>query len=79
MREAPIRRVRALWLHNTLSKSYSCPACLSKDIRFSHRRNTIERLLSVLRCRPFRCNNCQQRFWAYRELYIRLNTRSASK
>lgn len=39
-----------------------CPNCRSKDIRRSHRRNLLERLLSFVCIYPFRCDSCGERF-----------------
>ena len=42
----------------------TCPICYSRDIRFSRRKTTRERLLTALfYIRPFRCRNCWSRFW----------------
>ena len=42
----------------------TCPNCYSRDIRFSRRKTTRERILSALfYIRPFRCRNCWSRFW----------------
>lgn len=42
----------------------TCPICYSRDIRFSQRKTTRERILSAfLYIRPFRCRNCWSRFW----------------
>jgi len=40
-----------------------CPGCESSDVRKSHRANLFEKVLSILSLRPFRCNNCNHRFW----------------
>ena len=40
-----------------------CPACRCTAIRRSHRRNLLEKALSVVSILPFRCHDCGQRFW----------------
>jgi hypothetical protein len=42
-----------------------CPHCHSKTIRRSKRRGLFElSLLSVIPVRPFRCDDCDRRFYA---------------
>ena len=44
----------------------SCPHCQSKAIRRSKRRGTFEvTVLSVIPMRPFRCQGCHRRFYAF--------------
>jgi len=43
-----------------------CPKCRSLDVRLSHRRNPLERCLSLFALRPFRCLDCNVRFWRFR-------------
>jgi hypothetical protein len=44
-----------------------CPNCAGKDIRRSRRQGFFERyLLPVARLRPYRCDDCDQRFYAKR-------------
>jgi len=40
--------------------SSKCPACSSKQIRFSHRRTRLEHIVSPV-LRPIRCEDCGQR------------------
>lgn len=42
----------------------TCPECQSTETRCSHRR-LWERLLIVFLLRPYRCENCQRRFWRF--------------
>ena len=44
----------------------NCPACGSANIRRSQRRNVFERALRSLRVRPWRCQDCQARFFRFR-------------
>ena len=45
-----------------------CPHCRSVETSRSHRRGTIERyLLRVVGIRPFRCLNCDVRFYDFCE------------
>ena len=44
----------------------TCPVCRSQSIRRSVRRNIMERLWSLGGRYPFRCYDCQTRFFAYR-------------
>jgi hypothetical protein len=41
-----------------------CPLCGSRNLRYSHRRNRRERLLSLIGIRPLRCRDCRARFVA---------------
>ncbi len=42
----------------------TCPICYSREIRFSRRKTTREKVLSAFfYIRPFRCRNCWSRFW----------------
>src|SRR5262245_30265817 len=51
-REKGKERKQGLW----------CPWCESPHVRRSHRRNRLERYVSLLRLYPFRCERCDQRF-----------------
>jgi len=43
-----------------------CPKCQSERIQRSRRRNTVERsLLAMIFVRPFRCLNCDLRFFRW--------------
>lgn len=42
-----------------------CPYCGSKAIRRSKRRGMVESSLSLIWVRPFRCKDCDQRFYAF--------------
>ena len=44
----------------------NCPACGSANIRRSQRRNAVENVLYGLRVRPWRCLDCQARFFRFR-------------
>jgi len=47
-----------------LDPQRSCPNCGSSEIFRSHRRGAVERyLLRAIRVRPFRCVNCDARFY----------------
>jgi hypothetical protein len=49
--------------HRTISShDLQCPACHEKQIRRSQRRGLLERLASLVRRYPFRCDNCRYRF-----------------
>jgi hypothetical protein len=49
-----------------MSKKRNCPFCRSIETFRSHRRGTVERyLLAVVSVRPFRCLNCDARFYAF--------------
>jgi predicted RNA-binding Zn-ribbon protein involved in translation (DUF1610 family) len=42
----------------------SCPHCGSSEVFRSHRRNAVEKyLLRAIGVRPFRCVNCDARFY----------------
>jgi DNA-directed RNA polymerase subunit RPC12/RpoP len=44
----------------------SCPHCQSKATRRSKRRGTFElTVLSLIPMRPFRCEDCDRRFYAF--------------
>lgn len=43
-----------------------CPTCGSQELRLSHRRNILERALSLISFRPFRCLDCNERFLKFR-------------
>jgi len=43
--------------------SIKCPNCAESEFRRSHRKNLRERLISRVGVYPFRCQNCQERFW----------------
>ncbi len=46
----------------------NCPHCRSVETSRSHRRGTVERyLLRVIGVRPFRCLNCDVRFYDFCE------------
>ena len=55
-------RIAARFLR-TKKEKVTCPFCTSGDIRYSHRKNPLERLLTFIRLRPFRCTDCRSRFW----------------
>jgi len=43
--------------------SICCPDCQSDQIRRSKTRGTVESLLAFLRIRPYRCEECDGRFF----------------
>lgn len=46
-----------------------CPSCGSKYLHLSRRHNVLERtLLSILRARPYRCDDCDKRFYSRKRL-----------
>jgi transposase-like protein len=55
-------RIAAHFLRTKKGK-VTCPFCTSGDIRYSHRKNPLERILTFIRLRPFRCTDCRSRFW----------------
>lgn len=49
-----------------MSTKRNCPHCRSMDTSRSHRRGTVERyVLAIIGVRPFRCLNCDARFYAF--------------
>jgi hypothetical protein len=43
-----------------------CPQCYSEEVRRSKRRGLTERyLLSAIALKPFRCENCRNRFFRW--------------
>jgi len=44
----------------------TCPVCRSRTVRRSVRRNLIERMRSLTGQYPYRCFDCQTRFFAFR-------------
>jgi hypothetical protein len=56
--------VRRQGIHMTMKRD--CPQCRSIETSRSRRRGTVERyLLTVIGLRPFRCLNCDARFYAF--------------
>jgi hypothetical protein len=52
-----------------MTKKRNCPQCRSIATSRSHRRGTVERfLLTVIGLRPFRCLNCDARFYSFGRL-----------
>jgi hypothetical protein len=53
-------------------KSPACPRCKSEFVRRSSRKTRSERVASVARIYPFRCQICQRRFMSFRpgERYV---------
>lgn len=45
----------------------TCPMCGSRSVRRSTRRNLRERLWSFAGRYPYRCYECQTRFYAFRQ------------
>jgi len=54
--------------------SGACSMCGSKSWRRSKRRNSIEWIVSFV-ILPFRCERCEARFYRFRHLVSRLDTR----
>jgi hypothetical protein len=49
-----------------MSTKRNCPHCRSNETSQSHRRGTVERyLLALIGIHPFRCPNCDVRFYAF--------------
>jgi DNA-directed RNA polymerase subunit RPC12/RpoP len=47
-----------------------CPYCGSSEVFRSHRRGTVERyLLRAIAVRPYRCVNCDARFYGRKDTY----------
>lgn len=46
-------------------RKMKCPVCGNADIHRSHRRGLFERMLSLILLRPFRCMDCNKRFWRF--------------
>ena len=45
---------------------HHCPRCYSEEVRRSKRRGLTERyLLSAIALKPFRCENCRNRFFRW--------------
>jgi predicted RNA-binding Zn-ribbon protein involved in translation (DUF1610 family) len=42
---------------------HTCPHCGSATVRRSHRRGVVDRILQVVRFRPYRCQECYNRFF----------------
>src|SRR5579862_9491895 len=45
-----------------------CPHCSSRSVLRSHRRNMLERMLSLVRVLPYRCAACNYRFSSLRSM-----------
>jgi hypothetical protein len=49
-----------------LATTRNCPHCRRIETSRSHRRGTVERyVLTIIGVRPFRCLNCDARFYAF--------------
>lgn len=48
-----------------LSSKKICAHCLSENVYLSHRKNNFEKILSVFLIRPFRCQECDSRFFKF--------------
>lgn len=44
----------------------TCPQCRSSSLMRSHRRNFVERFLSIVQVLPYRCEDCNHRFFVLR-------------
>jgi predicted RNA-binding Zn-ribbon protein involved in translation (DUF1610 family) len=40
-----------------------CPQCGSATVRRSHRQGLVDRILQIVRFRPYRCQECYNRFF----------------
>jgi hypothetical protein len=47
----------------SIDKAYICPHCGSDIVRRSHRRGLVDRILQIVRIRPYRCQECYNRFF----------------
>jgi predicted RNA-binding Zn-ribbon protein involved in translation (DUF1610 family) len=45
------------------SIQHICPQCGSATVRRSHRRGVVDRILQMVRFRPYRCQECYNRFF----------------
>ena len=45
------------------SVQHTCPHCGSATVRRSHRRGVVDRILQMVRFRPYRCQECYNRFF----------------
>ena len=53
-----------------LNRNHHCHSCGSKRVSRSRRRGVVERvLLRLLLIRPYRCNNCDFRFYGYQRRF----------
>jgi hypothetical protein len=46
-----------------MPNSMKCRSCKSREVRRSSRRNAVERLLSAFGLLPYRCLDCNRRFF----------------
>lgn len=58
-------------MYLTFAKTISeCPICASGSVRRSRRKGAIERIwLRLAFVRPFRCKDCDSRFWGFHRSY----------
>jgi hypothetical protein len=50
-----------------LTRQTSCPQCSSHSVRQSRRRGVVERIVcAVLQVLPYRCNDCDHRYFRLR-------------
>ena len=66
----PFNRSRAGWAPLLFSFmrpviSTSCPYCQSHEIHRSRLRGILERILAIVLVRPYRCGDCDYRFFCF--------------
>lgn len=66
----PFKRSRAGWAPLLFSSmrpvmSISCPCCQSDHIHRSMPRGILERILAIISLRPYRCEDCDYRFFRF--------------
>jgi len=51
-------------IHNNAANiQHMCPQCGSATVRRSHRHGLVDRILQIVRFRPYRCQECYNRFF----------------
>jgi ribosomal protein L37AE/L43A len=55
----------------TDSSKHVCPYCQNSSFRRSHRGGLRQHVVSLVGIRPYRCLNCQERFWKISERVLR--------
>jgi hypothetical protein len=70
-------RGERLWLWSSIAllpggpvrkAKHKCPSCGSENVRHSGLHGPFDRLLLLFRIRPYRCQECDYRFYARRSL-----------
>jgi len=60
----------------SMRRTRFCPHCHSTNVRPSHRKNFLERaVLPFVRLRPYRCEECDKRFFGGRTTNSGVTTR----